>query len=256
LLDWLAAELIRSGWRLKPIHQLIMTSSAYQQSSVISGSVISESVISRSVISRSVVGGEAPKDSLTAGSPITGSLVTNLLITDYFSPKPRRLEAEAIRDSLLFVSGLLDTNMFGPGTLDEASRRRSIYFTVKRSRMIPAMQTFDAPEPLASQDTRPTTTVAPQALLLMNSPHVRAWAAAFSKRFAPLPNQPPTEAIARAYALALNRPPTKSERADALDFVEQQTTRYRAEQKPDARELALTDFAQVVLSLNEFIYVD
>ena len=54
----------------------------------------------------------------------------------------------------------------------------------------------------------------------------------------------------------MNRLPTKRERADALDFIEQQMTRYRAEQKPDARELALTDFAQVVLSLNEFIYVE
>ncbi len=241
LLDWLAAELIRGGWRLKPVHQLIMTSAAYQQSSV-----NSRSVISKSVISKPVARGETRTNSLITGSPIT----------DYFSPQPHRLEAEAIRDSLLFVSGVLDTNMFGPGTLDDASRRRSIYFTVKRSRLIGAMQAFDAPEPLVSQGARPTTTVAPQALLLMNSPHVRSWAAAFSKRFAPLPDQPLAEAIERAYALALNRPPTKDERAEGVAFIEEQLSRYRAGQKPDARELALTDFAQVVLSLNEFIYVD
>ena len=226
LLDWLAAELIRGGWRLKPVHKLIMTSAAYRQSSVVSQSI-----------------------------PDSGAN-TNSLNMEYFSPKPRRLEAEAIRDSLLFVSGVLDTNMFGPGTLDQASRRRSIYFTVKRSQLVPAMQAFDAPEPLVSQGTRPTTTVAPQALFLMNSQPVRSWAAAFAKRLTTSPEQPLAEAVARAYALALNRPPTESESADAIAFIAQQISIYRAERKSDARELALTDYAQVVLSLNELIYVD
>ena len=221
LLDWLAAELIRGGWRLKPIHQLIMTSAIYQQDTSANAAKLKVDP-ANALLSRRV---------------------------------PQRLEAEAIRDSLLFVSGVLDTNMFGPGTLDQTSRRRSIYFTVKRSQIIPAMQAFDTPEPLVSQGTRPTTTVAPQALFLMNSPHVRSWAAVFDKRFAPNP-EALAEAVARAYSLALNRLPTKRERADAVDFIEQQTARYRAEQKPDARELALTDFAQSVLSLNEFIYAE
>ena len=221
LLDWLAAELIRGGWRLKPIHQLIMTSAIYQQDTSANAAKLKVDP-ANALLSRRV---------------------------------PQRLEAEAIRDSLLFVSGVLDTNMFGPGTLDQTSRRRSIYFTVKRSQIIPAMQAFDTPEPLVSQGTRPTTTVAPQALFLMNSPHVRSWAAVFDKRFAPNP-EALAEAVARAYSLALNRLPTKRERADAVDYIEQQTARYRAEQKPDARELALTDFAQSVLSLNEFIYAE
>jgi mono/diheme cytochrome c family protein len=222
LLDWLAAELIRGGWRLKPIHQLIMTSAVYQQ--------------------------EASADAARLKLDPANALLSRRV--------PQRLEAEAVRDSLLFVSGVLDTNMFGPGTLDEASRRRSIYFTVKRSRLVPAMQAFDAPEPLVSQGTRPTTTVAPQALLLMNSPHVRSWAAAFAKRFAPTPEGPLVEKVNRAYSLALNRSPTRRERADAVAFIEQQRTRYRAEEKTDAREQALTDFAQVMFGLNEFIYAE
>ncbi|MDB6039103.1 MAG: hypothetical protein JWM99_2944, partial [Verrucomicrobiales bacterium] len=222
LLDFLASELIRNGWRLKPIHQLIMSSAVYQQD-----------------IIRDTNGAKI--------DPAIAPLLRN---------GPQRLEAEAIRDSLLFVSGLLDTNMFGPGTLDESSRRRSIYFTMKRSRLVPAMQSFDAPEPLVSQGSRPITTVAPQALMLMNSPNVRAWSAAFVQRFAPSPKRPPTDAIARAYSLALNRQPTKHERTEAHAFIEQQTARYESEQKQDARELALTDFAQVLLSLNEFIYVE
>jgi mono/diheme cytochrome c family protein len=222
LLDWLASELIRGGWRLKPIHQLIMGSAAYQQAT----------------------GADASKLKLDP----TNTLLSHRL--------PQRLQAEAVRDSLLFVSGVLDSQMFGPGTLDPASRRRSIYFTVKRSQMVPAMQAFDAPEPLVSQATRPTTTVAPQALLLMNSPHVRSWAAAFAQRLAPVPHPSSAEAVARAYALALNRQPTPIEQADALAFIEEQQSRYRAEQKSNALELALTDFAQVILGLNEFIYVD
>ncbi len=229
LLDWLAGELIRGGWRLKPIHQLIMTSAAYRQASV---------------NSRSLTSKQKPDGSNT------DSLMTA------FSPQPRRLEAEAVRDSLLFVSGVLDTNMFGPGTLDEASRRRSIYFTVKRSQLIGAMQAFDAPEPLVSQGTRPSTTVAPQALLLMNSPHVRSWAGAFAKRCSSSPTESLADVVTRAYSLALNRVPTKRERTDGTTFIEEQLVRYRDENPAKARELAVTDFAQVILSLNEFIYVD
>jgi len=222
LIDWLASELIRSGWRLKPIHQLIMSSAVYQQNTSVDPAKL-------------------------AADPANALLSRR---------NPGRVEAEAIRDSLLYVSGVLDTNMFGPGTLDQASRRRSIYFTVKRSELIPAMQAFDAPEPLASQGYRQTTTVAPQALWLMNNPHVRSWAAAFAGRLAASPDKPWAEIVARAYSLALNRAPTKPETADAVDFITNQIARYRSEGKPDARELALTDFAQVVLSLNEFIYVD
>ena len=86
---------------------------------------------------------------------------------------PHRLEAEVIRDALLAVSGTLDSRTYGPGTLDPASKRRSIYFTVKRSKLVPMMQVFDAPEALGGVGQRPTTTIAPQALLLMNNPNVR-----------------------------------------------------------------------------------
>src|SRR5262249_26440286 len=177
LLDWLAGELIHGGWRLKPIHPVIMCSAVYQQSSA---------------GRRGLDGKSANHDmALTNSANAASSTVA------CFFPKPHRLEAEAIRDSLLFVSGVLDTSMFGPGTLDPASRRRSIYFTVKRSRMIAALQAFDAPEPLVSQGARPTTTVAPQALWLMNSSHVRAWAGAFAKRFCPVPDLPLAPAVAR-----------------------------------------------------------
>ncbi|MFN0128311.1 MAG: DUF1549 and DUF1553 domain-containing protein [Verrucomicrobiales bacterium] len=222
LLEYLADTLVRHGWRLKPVHQLIMTSAAYQRG---------------------------------AGSPqgVASTDPENVWITRRL---PRRLEAEAVRDSLLFVSGTLDPTMFGPGTLDSASRRRSVYFTVKRSQMIPALQAFDAPEPLVSQGQRQTTTVAPQALLLMNSPQSRAWAGEFARRFAPDATTSSSQAVIGAYSIALNRLPSAAELADATAFIDAQTDRHRAARAPDPRSLALTDFAQIVLSLNEFIYVD
>ena len=90
----------------------------------------------------------------------------------------------------------------------------------------------------------------------MNSPHVRSWAAGFARRFAPQPELPLADAVARAYSLALNRRPTEREQADALVFINGQKSHYDAAQSTDARQLALTDFAQVMLSLNEFIYVE
>jgi hypothetical protein len=133
-----------------------------------------------------------------------------------------------------------------------------VYFTVKRSRLIPAMQVFDAPEPLVSQGTRPATTVAPQALMLLNSPHLRAWANRFARRLAPDADTPFEQAVTRAYTLALVRPPNDAERATATAFLESQTSGYLTAQHPvaEARQLALTDLAQAILGLNEFLHVD
>ena len=84
---------------------------------------------------------------------------------------PRRLEAEVIRDAMLVLGGRLDSTMYGPGSLDQGHRRRSIYFMIKRSELVPMMQLFDSPEPLVSSGQRPSTTIAPQALMFMNSPY-------------------------------------------------------------------------------------
>jgi mono/diheme cytochrome c family protein len=222
LLDWLAAELIRRGWRLKEMHKLIMTSAVYLQSSRFDES--------KAAIDR--------ENELLWRHP------------------PRRLEAEVIRDSLLAVSGLLDPKMFGPGTLDESSRRRSIYFTVKRSKLVPMMQVFDAPDALSSLGERSSTTVAPQALLLLNNANTRACAKAFAKRVAPGPATELTQAIRAAYITAIARQPTDDELADGLAFVAAQSGSYQADGKPDSRDLALTDFCQVLLCLNEFVYAE
>ena len=208
LLDWLAAELIRQGWRLKPIQELLLTTAAYQQQ-----------------------------------SPTEAAKIAADPENTYFMRRvPQRLEAEAARDAMLSVSGLLDSAPFGPGTLDENSRRRSIYFTVKRSQLMNSMVVFDAPEPLTSQGNRPATTVAPQALLLMNSPQVRAWAEGLAQRVQhDVPGGTPAAQVERLFAIVLGRRPNAGELSDAVAFLQAG---------------ALADLGQAMLGLNEFIYVD
>jgi hypothetical protein len=151
---------------------------------------------------------------------------------------------------------MAETRMFGPGTLDQASKRRSIYFTVKRSKLVPMMQVFDAPEALTGVGERPTTTIAPQALLLMNNPNVRGYARGLARRIAPDARTSPEAAVKTGYLAALARPPSAEELTDAVAFLKQQTASYRAGGEADARELGLADFCQVLMCLNEFVYVD
>ncbi len=220
LLDWLATELIKNGWRLKPIHKLIVTSAVYQQSSQFDEA-------------------KAKLDSEHKR---------------FWRRPVRRLEAEVIRDAMLAVSDQLDPKPFGPGTLDPNSKRRSIYFTVKRSKLVPMMQVFDAPEALGGVAERPTSTIAPQALLLMNNPQVRSYAKGFGQRISARASL--EEAIQSGYLTAVARKPTIEELADSLAFVKQQMESYHTDGKDDARELALADFCQVLMCLNEFVYVD
>src|SRR5439155_9185849 len=161
-----------------------------------------------------------------------------------------------IRDALLAVSGEVDARMFGPGSLDESSKRRSIYFTVKRSKLLPMMQVFDAPDALGSIGERPTTTIAPQALLLMNNANIRAYARSFARRLAINAQAGVEDSIKSGYLLALGRLPKDEELADGLAFLKQQTKSHQAAGQADGRQLALADFCQVLMCLNEFVYVD
>jgi hypothetical protein len=222
LLDYLAAELIANGWRLKPIHKRIMTSAVYRQSSHI--------------------------------NPATAAIdVDNAL---HSRQNRRRLEAEPIRDAMLAAAGMLDPRVYGPGTLDESQRRRSLYFTVKRSKLIGMMTLFDAPDALVPIGVRSTTTVAPQALFLMNNPQVRAWAEGFARRVAPGQGGDPGASVQQAYRIALGRRPDAQERADALDFLARQASARRDEGQADPEAAALADFCQVLFGLNEFIFIE
>ena len=213
LLDWLALELIENGWRLKPLHKQIVMSATYRQSAAHDAAKLKAD----------------PENKL------------------HWRRTPARLEAEVIRDSILKVSGRLDERMFGAGTLDERMLRRSIYFMIKRSKLIPSMQLFDSPEPLVSQGSRPVTIIAPQALHFMNNGQVRASAMELARQ---LKTQPDTAAaVTLGYQTVLGRAPTPKEQKSIASFIDVQEKSYTN----NGRELALADFVQVLFGLNEFI---
>jgi hypothetical protein len=238
LLDWLSQELIRREWSLKHVHRLIVTSSTYRQSS------------------------RARNDPAVKLDPDNKLLWRQNL---------RRLEAEAIRDSVLATTGTLNLQMAGrgvfptlpPEVLATQSRpgagwdksppgeqaRRSVYIFVKRTLGVPLLDTFDFASPDSSAPNRPTTTIAPQALILLNSSFMEAEAAAFADRIQREAGPELSEQVDHAFKLALARSPTKVEQEVSLSFLDRQRER-------DSHLQPLAALCKLLLNLNEFVYVD
>lgn len=220
LLDWLAVELIRNGWHLKPIHHLIMSSAVYRQSGEVNPANV-----------------QADPDN------------------DLWSQRPaRRLEAEAIRDALLQIGGKLDEKMFGPSEESYESGRRSAYLRVKRSELIPFLTMFDAPEPAQSIGDRGTTTVPTQALASLNSNFVRDLAGRLADRVHATQPASIGIAITRTYEIAFSRQPTDGEITRMKAFIAEQTQMLG--NQPDSPAQAMREFCLAMFCLNEFIYVD
>ena len=249
LLEWLTGEFIRSGWSLKHLHRLILNSATYRQ-------------------------GTAPNEANHAIDP------NNHLI---WRRRPQRLESEAFRDSMLAVAGSLNPEMFGPsfkppipgeamqarnvkdpypGDVQDspASRRRSVYMFHKRVVQYPLMMAFDAPDAQVSCGRRTNTTVAPQALALLNDPFVRLRSEEFSRRLTVEAGKEEDAQIRLAFQLGLARQPATEELTDAQSFLSEQTAARRARDgqlsEAAAKALGLTDFCQMLFSFNEFIYID
>lgn len=220
LLEWLAQDLIRHDWKLKPLHKRIMTSKTYMQ------------------------GNRSADDPRMASDP------DNQL---WWYRPPRRLEAEAVRDSLLAVSGMMDRTMYGPGTLDANMKRRSIYFFIKRSQLISMMMLFDWPEHLVSIGQRQSTTIAPQALALMNHPISRSAAESIANS---MPTPLGAKQLDSMFLRILSRMPTESEREGALRFIASAEQMRREQSSGSPEKMAVADFCQILLCCNEFIYVD
>tara|TARA_B100000614_G_C14211841_1_gene354276 strand:- start:6 stop:440 length:435 start_codon:yes stop_codon:yes gene_type:complete len=144
--------------------------------------------------------------------------------------------------------------MFGKGTVDQRHPRRSIYLTVKRSNLIPILQLFDAPDAMQGIGQRIATTVPPQALAMMNSSYVRELAEKFALRVRPDKTVAISEVIHRAYSHALSRPPSTAEEQQMSAFIEGQAESYGNTE--EAMKMAIADFCQTVICLNEFIFVD
>ena len=249
LLEWLASEFVRSGWSVKHLHRLIVNSATYQQG----------------------IAFDEAKAAIDPGNRLL------------WRRRPLRLEAEVLRDAMLAAAGSLNPKRFGPSfkppIASEAMQarnvknpypqnikdapenpRRTIYMFHKRVVQYPLMQAFDAPDAQVSCGRRINTTVAPQALALLNDPFVRLRAEELAGRIQKDAGEKLDSQLSRAYQLCLSREPTAEERADARSFIAKQTAARRERNKNQSRDvaerLALTDFCQVLFGLNEFIYVD
>lgn len=260
LLDWLASEFVDSGWRMKQLHRLIVTSAAYRQSSA-----------------------RRPEaDAVDADNRLLARMSV------------QRLDAESVRDRMLATSGVLSQKMFGPPVpvredavgqvvvgvdvksganmpgdivpIGEEAFRRSIYVEVRRSRPLAVLRAFDAPVMETNCDRRTSSTVAEQALLLLNSEFILEQARLFAER-AKLGGGTLDEQAKRAWRMANLREPTEAEFATVTAFLKQQTEWLAAQPVPEDKkdkpptaadhELAtLTNFCQVLLGSNEFLYVD
>ena len=217
LLDWLAQTLINNNWSLKSIHKLILNSAVFRQG----------------IASDTTGQSKDPANNL------------------YWTRRKQRLEAEVIRDRLLQLSGLLDKRMFGPGSLSLSDPRRSVYLTVKRSKLVPFLQLFDAPDAILGQGERNETNSAPQSLTLMNSPFVREMSAKLASRIKATDSE---ELINKIYWQTLSRAPSEKEIQYLTNFLNNQVTLY--ENDKNARNKAVIDLCQLLICCNEFVYID
>jgi cytochrome c553 len=229
LLDWLAVEFVERGWSIKAMHRLMMTSEAYQMASM-----------------------DAP---------------ANVAIDSenrMFWRMPReRMEAEAIRDGILAVAGTLDRTMGGPCVFpyispdlfqsstkrtwpgksddDPSTWRRSLYVFSKRSIRYPMFEAYDQPNLINTCDRRNRSTIAPQALLMMNNNFVIVQAKYFAQRLQKEAGSDAGAQAERGFRLALGRAPTPAERTGAVAYIRG---------GPDR----LAEFCQALFNLNEFVY--
>jgi hypothetical protein len=226
LLDWLAREFVRQGWSLKALHRLMMTSAVYRQSSAVTA--LHEQF--------------DPENALYSRMPLV------------------RLDAEALYDSMLRVAGRLDETPFGPadavqmrpdGLVAVAGTargwRRLIYAQQTRKNLVTHLETFDYPSMNPNCIERRDSTVAPQALHLMNNGMVLRLAEQLAARVRREAGDEPAWQIERLYWIALGRPPGDEERQASLEALVRLST---------AGRQALTAVCHAVLNSAAFLYVD
>ncbi len=207
LLDWLALRFIDNGWSIKRMHRLIMLSSAYQQSS--------------------------------EGDPATMRADPDNLLFGHMNRQ--RLEAEPLRDAMLAVSGTLDPTPGGVPTRNLQSNRRTLYLMTVRSDRSNYRMLFDAADPTAIADHRIDSTVAPQALFLMNDAFVLEKAGALAERIGRENRDETSSQIKLLYRVLFARSPSEAEMEIATEAI---------------RSEGLAKFCQVLLCTNEFTYID
>ncbi len=234
LLDWLAREFQKTG-SIKGLHKQILMSSAYQLSS----------------------------------TPDAKNGETDPQNKYVHSQNLKRLEAEAIRDGLLSISGRIDLKEYGPGVMPyltshdigrgrpggsgplDGAGRRSIYLQVRRNFLNSFFVAFDYPTPFTTIGKRGSTNVPAQALAMLNNPFVQQQAEVWAKKILALPMKTDAQRIEKMYLEAFSRPPTENEAALALKFIESQQA-----ETPKADPLRTwADLAHVLINTKEFIFI-
>ena len=240
LLEYLASYLVEHRWSIKSLHRLIMNSAVYQQASA-----------------------------LPVESPATQQAQridpSNRLLWKY---PLRRLDAEAIRDSLLAVSGELDRRMFGPYTptqrtgngditvpvKEPGARRRSIYLQQRRTQVNTLLELFDAPSMVNNCPQRSISTIPLQSLALLNSDFMLRRGSAFSGRLDRFPPAAAAKRITYSFQLLVGRPPTAVELDASLAFIDKQQRLQREGNERGRRSWA--EYCQMLLATNAFLYLE
>jgi hypothetical protein len=237
LLDYLATRFVEQGWSMKETIRFLVTSRAFRQEAMPSSDA------------RRI----DPANLLLSHAPV------------------RRLEAEAIRDAMLTVSGEVDLKMYGPGVTVyytaktegggpkgplDGERRRSVYQRIRRNAANPFLEAFDAPKPVSTRGRRDATNVPAQSLTLLNDPFVidqsTKWAKALMKD-----GRSRDERVKAMIAQALGRPASDEDLAGSRDFLLELAAEHSIPpQDLQSSERVWQDFAQSLFCLKEFIYVD
>ena len=229
LLDYLANYFVDNGWSIKKLHRLILQSNAYRMSRTVNEKYLAED----------------PENRLLWRTPM------------------RRLEVEAIHDSILAASGTLNRKMYGPSVYpyvpkealegnsdpgsiwrpfnEEEASRRAIYAFIKRAFLVPMFEVLDFCDTARSAAKRLNTNVPTQALTLFNGDLVNRQASHFASRLRGEAGPNPGKQIDLAFRLAIARPPTSKEKDQMLAFL---------------RDQPLEQVARVIFNLNEFVYPD
>ena len=234
LLDYFAGEFVRRGWSIKAMHRMMVLSSAYRMSSRAEEKALAVD----------------PQNKLLHHMPV------------------RRLEAEAIRDSILAVSGRLDRTMYGPSVMPhltafmqgrgrpgesgplDGKGRRSIYVNVRRNFLTPMFLSFDYPIPFTTVGRRNVSNVPAQALVMMNNPFVVKQAELWGKRVVERAGTV-EERVGRLYEEAFARRPEEGEVRAAVAFLEEQGRQYGSESWR-----AWADLCHVLMNVKEFVFVN
>ena len=232
LLDWLALRFVQDGWSIKALHRHIMNSRTYRQSSHVSDQHLKVD----------------PQNRLLSHMPI------------------KRMDAEALRDSILFISGSLEDQRGGPpdavsvnrqglvsvDPLENGRWRRSVYLRYRRTEIPSFMDTFDYPVMGPNCVERNVSTVPTQPLMMMNNGHVRELSAAFAARVVKLTrSQDAAARVELIYRLALSRPPSAVEEQLGVNALK----KLRQDWGDDSAK-ALETYCHTILNSAAFLYID